>query len=135
MTDEVHGRMRAMRRDILARIMREGDEMHAVWHDFQRKFFKGHAFDSHRYNNDGYFANDVLKWIREHEEDAALCHCDDDHHASSEIILIRHKPKDGVVHGITFIYLAQMGDERTGFFYPGHSKRFLKELSRLSELE
>lgn len=119
--------------DEIDSMFKEADDIHRVWHDFQRRFFKNRNFDYDRYHNDGDFADSVFEWIIAHKEDAAWCSCDDDHHASSEIILVRHKdPRKKVVWGVTFIYLAQMGDERTGFFYPGHSRTFLKELSRLS---
>jgi hypothetical protein len=99
--------------------------IHRVWHAFCRKFQKPDSYD---WKYEGYdFMERVEEYAKTHPEIVITC-CDDNHFASSDIVLIPHDA-DGQWMGVTVLVISQFGNPPVDFFlYPGHAQLLLDEL-------
>jgi hypothetical protein len=122
--------------------------IHAIWHDFQRRFYRtkfgrgwkkskngtlvrtkreylvpdSYAPTHERFRWYGYdLMQRIEKWAAQFPHDVRVVGCDDSYHSGSDLVLIEHRTRDQYM-GTTVVYLPQCsGDPPAQFFlYPGH---------------
>jgi len=114
-------------------------DVHAVWHDFTKRFKKqikyGRAFTvkvgnrkkkMYRYREEwkwsGYdLITRIKTWAEKYPADVFSAHCDDDHFTNSDIFYILHRASDDWM-GVSVVFVPQCapGDPSIHFLYPSH---------------
>jgi hypothetical protein len=70
----------------------------------------------------------IERYVSRYCPEIKIVHCDDDHHAGSDLLLIPH-----IKHGISIIFIPQCTDTQNRFFlYESHCKELMKELKAMS---
>lgn len=103
-----------------AEMWRHSSSIHKTWHAFCRRFGRK---DDRGWKLKGYdFMCAAEKWAKKYPE-VQVVGVDDDHHASSSLILVPHYDKRRKDYwGTTVVYIAQCSGEEpiTFFLYPSH---------------
>lgn len=100
--------------------------VHKVWHDFTSRFCENGG----EWKVTGYdLMGAVREWSKAYPDDVRLVGCDDDHHASSLLVLVEHKAEDYYM-GTTVVFIPQCtGEDPIRFFlYPGHRFELFRTL-------
>jgi hypothetical protein len=109
-----------------------GRAVHALWHEFSRRFQdRSDPAKSGKWLLSGWaMMEKVEKWANRELRGIEVLRCDDSYHASSDLILIPHavyiKGKVDYYWGTTVVYVPQCsGDPPAEFFlYGNHAKGF-----------
>ena len=107
-------------------------DIHAVWHDFQDRFFtKGGRSILLGYRLIG----SVERWAERYPHDVRLVGVDDSHHMGSTLVLIEHRTKSQYM-GTSCVYLPQCGEPPAQFFlYPGDRGALQEALVKVAKEE
>lgn len=124
----------------------KGPGLHKIWHEFTRKFKlhiktgetellgkKVPIIDSSKWRWIGYeLMTRVEKWAKRYPEDVRITGIDDDHFASSMLVLVEHRLRDQYM-GTSVVVIPQCTGEApiVFFMYPGHRNALAKTLNAI----
>lgn len=108
-----------------------GANVHLVWHDFLNTFMDKKTWS--KWKCIGYkLMRKVEKWAKKWPNDVQIVQCDDNVHASSDLILIKHRAlKTGKYFGTSIVFIPQCtGENPIKFFlYPSRHDELIKALT------
>lgn len=125
---EVHSRPASKKEQALIRanfkdMFKESALLHRASHKFSDKFYD---HKKRQWKLSGYKFMEAVRKYAKRNKDIDVFWCDDNHHASSNIVLIHHQTPDQY-WGTTVLVISQFGNPPVDFFlYPGHTEGLLR---------
>lgn len=109
-------------------------KIHGTYHKFHawlvKTFSKGVPDHLQRHLAGYEVMETVEKWIKRNAPEIKICWCDDDHHASSMLLLIPHPDL-----GITVMFIPQLTSVQNQFFlYGNHYQKLMEELGKMGKV-